>query len=107
MALDPPGACSTDIIRASLPGKWARSFCMSGVTLGSSAIAVPVTRHSRANATSLVVIVTSLLRLSDKGSGSRLRAEPFVKTDAAETRFAQWHKGALLDPATEVAGLNG
>ena len=30
----PPGACSTVIIRTSLPGYSARSFDMSGVTLG-------------------------------------------------------------------------
>jgi hypothetical protein len=33
--LDPPGACSTVIIRASLPGFSGRSLDMSDVTLGS------------------------------------------------------------------------
>src|SRR2546422_9432825 len=43
---------------------------------------------------------------SDAGSGSCLRAaEPFVETDAAEARFAQWHERALLDAAAEVSGL--
>src|SRR5437773_498760 len=31
--------------------------------------------------------------------------EPFVETDAAEARFAQWHERALLDPAAEVSRL--
>src|SRR5246127_4764065 len=43
---------------------------------------------------------------SDAGSGFCLRAaEPFVETDAAETRFAQRHQRALLDPAAPVSGL--
>jgi hypothetical protein len=38
------------------------------------------------------------------GSGSCLRAaEPYVQTDATDTRLAQRHKRALLDPA--VSGL--
>src|SRR5262249_16371591 len=64
-------------------------------------------RHSRANATSLIVIVSSFAcrpdplvpageipgRTSDAGSGRCLRAaEPFVETDAAEARLAQRHQ---------------
>src|SRR5262249_56079513 len=77
-------------------------------------------RHSRANATSLIVIVSSFVRRPDPlvpageipgrtcdvGSGRCLRAvEPFVETDAAEARFAQRHQRALLDPAAEVSAL--
>jgi hypothetical protein len=32
-------------------------------------------------------------------------AEPFIEDDAAESRLAQWHQRALLDPAAEVSGL--
>src|SRR5215213_7830507 len=31
--------------------------------------------------------------------------EPFVETDAAEARLAQWHERVLLDPAAPVSGL--
>src|SRR5215468_12530694 len=77
-------------------------------------------RLSRANATSLIVIVSSFVRRPDPlvpageipgrtcdvGSGRCLRAaEPFVETDAAEARFAQRHQRAFLDPAAEVSGL--
>src|SRR5262249_50347337 len=63
-------------------------------------------RPSRTNATSLVVMVASLLRLVDRGAGGRPRAaEPFVETDAAEPRLAQRHERALLDPAAEVGRL--
>src|SRR6266849_5442514 len=59
-------------------------------------------RHSRTNATSVVVIDASFVRRS----GFYLRAaEPFVETDAAEARFAQRHEGALLDTAAPVSGL--
>src|SRR5882724_1124752 len=107
---------------------------MSDVTLGCCAIAVPVMRHSRTNATSLVVMVASFVRRprppgptlrsgtsrsphrlcqrrhrwagSFPGSGSCLRAtEPFIETDAAEARFAQRHERALLDAAAEVSSL--
>src|SRR5215468_5008147 len=61
-------------------------------------------RHSRANATSVVLMVASLS--VDAGSGLRLRAaEPFVETDAAEARFAQGHERALLNAAAKVSGL--
>ena len=47
-----------------------------------------------------------ILQLAEAGSGCCLRAaEPFVETDAAEPRFAQWHERALLDPAAPVSGL--
>src|SRR5215813_8483965 len=43
---------------------------------------------------------------SGAGSGFCLRAaQPFVETDMAEARLAQWHQRALLDPAAIVAGL--
>src|SRR5215831_7739293 len=76
-------------------------------------------RHSRATATSLIVIVSSFVRRPDPlvpageipgrtcdvGSGRCLRAaEPFVETDAAEARFAQRHQRVLLDPPAEVSG---
>src|SRR5215470_9177134 len=75
---------------------------MSGVTLASCAIAVPLMRQSRTDATSLVVMVASF-----EGSGSCLwaAAEPFVETDAAEARFAQRHERALLDASAPVSGL--
>src|SRR5215813_8022205 len=76
-------------------------------------------RHSRTDATSLVVIVASFVRrpvsasqraspgrTSAAGSGCCLRAaEPFVEADAAEARFAQRHQRALLDATTPVSGL--
>jgi hypothetical protein len=34
-----------------------------------------------------------------------LNAQPFIETDMAETRFAQRHERALLDPAAKVSGL--
>jgi hypothetical protein len=34
-----------------------------------------------------------------------MRHQPPVETDAAEARFAQQQKRALLDPAAEVSGL--
>jgi len=44
--------------------------------------------------------------LSDAGSRGCLRAaEPFIETDAAETRFPQRHERALLDAAAEVPSL--
>src|SRR5215470_14915977 len=93
---------------------------MSDVTLGSSAIAVPVMRHSRTNATRLIVIVASFVRrpgparasglvperISDAGSGCCLyAAEPLVETNAAEARLAQRHQRVLFDPAPEVLGF--
>src|SRR5262245_17457344 len=86
---------------------------MSEVTLASWAIAVPVMRHSRTNATSLVFIVASFVRrprspgrTSDAGSGFCLRAaEPFVETDVAQAHIPQWHQRALLNAAAEVSGL--
>src|SRR5262249_46049947 len=108
------------IIRISLSGFSVRSLDMSAATLGSSAIAVPLMRHSRTNATSLIVIVASFVsavgisschggapwRTSNARSGCRLRAaEPFVEVDAAEARFAQRHERVLLDAAAEISGL--
>jgi hypothetical protein len=58
----PAGRSSTVIIRASLPGFSGRSLDMRDVTLGSRATAVPVMRHSRTNATSLIVIFASFVR---------------------------------------------
>ena len=47
-----------------------------------------------------------MFRSADEGSGCcACAAEPFVEADAAKTRFAQWHKRALLDPAAVVSGL--
>src|SRR5215469_2340172 len=83
-------------------------------------------RHSRTNATSLVVMVAPFVRdLSFRmgssvhprsapsrtargasGSGSWSgAADPFVEADAAEARFAQRHERAFLDAATEVSGF--
>src|SRR5262249_7422453 len=93
---------------------------MSNVTLGSSAVAVPVMRHRSTNATSLIIIVSSFVRRldplvpageipgrpSDAGSGRCLRAaEPFVETNAPEARLAQRHERALLDPAAVISGF--
>src|SRR5262249_26144923 len=93
---------------------------MSNVTLGSSAVAVPVMRHRSTNATSLIIIVSSFVRrldplvpageipgrTSDAGSGRCLRAaEPFVETNAPEARLAQRHERALLDPAAVISGF--
>src|SRR5262249_54310300 len=65
---------------------------MSGVTLGSSAIAVPVIRHNRTNATNLGVIVVSFLRLVDTGSGSPLcAADQSPHPDLPDPRLAQRH----------------
>src|SRR5262249_62372954 len=73
MGSNEPGGYSTMIIKASLPGLSGRSFDMSDVTfacgafadaaLAGCAIAVPVMRDSRANATSMVVIVASVVRI--------------------------------------------
>src|SRR5262245_25223281 len=77
-------------------------------------------RHSRANATSLIVIVPSFVRRPDPlvpageipGATCDVvyarclrAAEPFVETDAAEARLAQRHERVLLDPAAEVSSL--
>src|SRR5262245_9455529 len=77
-------------------------------------------RHSRTNATSLLVIIASFVvardqlvpagelpgRTSDAGSGScRLAAEPFIETDAAGARLAQRYQRVLLDPAAEISRL--
>src|SRR5215469_7170357 len=60
-------------------------------------------RQSRINPTSVVVMVAPFL---SSGSGFGLGvAEPFVKTDATEARFAQRDEGALLDAAAPVSGL--
>src|SRR5262249_60280249 len=118
-----PGASSAVIIIAPRPGLSGRSLDMSGVTLGSSAIAMPVMQHSRTNATSLIVIVALFRsspgtsscrrerlvrdpgRTSDAGSGCRLcAAEPFVEADAAEARLAQRHQRVLLHAAADGAG---
>jgi hypothetical protein len=61
------------IIRTSLLGLSGRSFDTSDVTLGGSAIAVPVMRHGRPNATrSLVMVAFSFGRIP----GCRLRLLP-------------------------------
>src|SRR5262249_60141776 len=113
MALDPPGACSTVIIRASLPGLSGRSFDISGVTLGSCAAAVPVMKHSRTNATRLIVMVASFAARNPpatageipgahvrSGSGGRLRAAaPFAETQAATAPLAERHTRGVLAQA--------
>src|SRR5215475_977341 len=70
IALDPPGACSTVIIRTSLPGFSVRSLDMSDVTLSSWATALPLMRHSRTSATSLIVIIASFVRCPRPARGS-------------------------------------
>ena len=91
--------------KAVIPGRWQSA---------SAAVAVPVMRHSRANATSLIVIVFSFvlvpavrsLGVPDAGSGRCLRAaKPFVETDAAKACLAQRHERVLLDPTAGISGL--
>src|SRR5713101_7062265 len=59
-------------------------------------------RPSRANATSLAVMITSF---AASGSCPWVAAEPFVETVAAEARFAQRYERALLDAAAPVSRL--
>src|SRR5262245_36310661 len=69
------------MIRASLPGHSGRSLDISAVPLGFCANAVPIMRHRRTTATSLIAIVASFIRWSPGRAGYHVLMAGHSTTD--------------------------
>src|SRR5215510_2385809 len=103
-----PGGYSTDSINISLPGMSARSFCMTGVTIGCGAVCAKAAPKGRA-----ATISEQRMRFIDPSfdwaavSSRRLRAaEPFVEADGAEAGAIARRQRSVVQLGSEVAPVH-
>src|SRR5262245_60513416 len=103
-----PGGYSTESINISLPGISARSFCMSGATIGSGAVCAKAAPRGEA-----AIISEKRMRFIEPPatrrpvSSRRLRAaEPFVEADGAEAGAIARRQRSVVQLGSEVAPVH-